>query len=210
MMDMKTGITHFILLLFIFGSVIYGCTPKSKYERKLKHELASGIRNDSLFMGLYLGMPEKDFYTHCWQLNHQGIIRQGPKNMTVEYVMKDELKYPGTMDFYPNFVKGRISEMPVKFVYTGWAPWNKTLSSDSLQLDVLNWFEKKYGNQFMKVDHPKRGTAYIKIDGNRRITIFKEDEMSVWAVFTDMSVKKEMSDTSGIRNIPENITKDLK
>jgi hypothetical protein len=196
--------------MFIFGIVFYGCTPKSRYERKLKHELASGIRNDSLFMGLYLGMPEKDFYTKCWKLNHQGLIRQGPKNTTVEYVMKDELKYPCTMDFYPGFVEGKISEMPVKFVYTGWAPWNKKLSSDSLQLDVLHWFKKKYGDQFMKVDHPKRGTAYIKLDGNRRITIFKEYEMSVWAVFTDMSVKNVISDVSRADRIPENITKDLK
>ena len=26
----------------------------------------------------------------------------------------------------------------------------------------------------------------VKIDGNRRITIFKENDLRVWAVFTDM------------------------
>jgi hypothetical protein len=207
---MKTGFTSFILLMLILGILIYGCTPKSRYERKLKHELASGIRNDSLFMGLYFGMSEKDFYTKCWKLNQQGLIKQGPKNRTVEYMVKKELKFPGSMNFYPDFVDGKIAEMPVQFAYTGWAPWNKKLSSDSLQIDVLRWFEKKYGDKFMKIDHPTKGSAFVSLNGNRRITIFKEDEMSVWAVFTDMSVTKEINDTSRIQNIPENITKDPK
>jgi|WetSurSiteA1Bulk_404760.scaffolds.fasta_scaffold03521_3 hypothetical protein len=207
---MKTVITRTILLVFIFGIFVYGCTPKSRYERKLKHELATGIRNDSLFMGLYFGMPEKDFYTKCWKLNQQGLIKQGPKNRTVEYMVKKELRFPGSMNFYPDFVDGKIAEMPVQFAYTGWAPWNKKLSSDSLQIDVLHWFEKKYGKKFMKIDHPTKGSAFVNLDGNRRITIFKEDEMSVWAVFTDMSVTKEISDTSRVQNIPENISKDLK
>lgn len=207
---MKRVIVRFMTLLIILSSVIYGCSPKARYERRLKNELATGVRYDSLFMGLYLGMPQKDFYIHCWNLNRQGLIKQGPGNTTVEYQLKSELKYPGTMDFYPDFVEGKIAEMPVKFIYSGWAPWNNKLSSDSLQADVLQWFEKKYGDRFMKVDHTKKGSAYIKLNGNRRITIFKEDEMNVWAVFTDMSVMKEINDTSGTGNIPKDIINDLK
>ena len=194
----------------IAGLIIYGCSPRSKYERRLKQELASGVRYDTLFMGLYLGMPEQDFYTHCWMLNREGLIKQSPDNMTVEYELKDELKYPATMHYYPEFVQGKIIEMPVRFVYNGWAPWNKKLSSDNLGLDVLKWYEKVYGDGFIKVKHPKRGMAYIKLDGNRRITIFKEDERHVWAIFTDMLVKRNLNDSiskSGI--ILDEITKDL-
>lgn len=192
---MKKSIVGLLTLLIFIGFVLSGCSPKSKYDRKLKHELASGVRNDSLFLGLYLGMPEKDFYTHCWQLNQKGLIKQGPKNTTVEYLLKNELNYTGTMNFYPNFINGKISEMPVRFVYTGWAPWNKKLSADSLQADVLTWYKKKYGDNFMKVDHPERGPAYVQLSGNRRITIFKENDMNVWAVFTDMSVAKPLIDS---------------
>ena len=70
------------------------------------------------------------------------------------------------MNFYPSFVDSKIAEMPVKFTYAGWAPWNQKLSSDSLQTDVMQWIEKKYGDRLMQVDHPKRGSAYIKLDGN--------------------------------------------
>jgi hypothetical protein len=110
------------------------------------------------------------------------------------------------MDFYPEFVNGKIYELPVCYLYNGWAPWNKKLSSDSLQVDVLKWFEKQYGKGFMEVKHPKRGLAFVKIDGNRQISIFKEDDLHVWAIFTDMLVKKEVSDTTSMVG---NIQKDL-
>jgi hypothetical protein len=187
---MKLRINWTIALL-ISGCIISGCSPNAKYERRLKNELASGVRYDSLFMGLYLGMPEKDFYMHCWKLNKKGLIRQGETNTTVLYKTRNELKHPGSLNFYPQFINGKIYEMPVVFAYDGWAPWNKQLSADNLELDILSWYKKVYGNGFIEVKHPEHGTAFVKIDGNRRITIFKEDDSHVWAVFTDMLVKKD-------------------
>ncbi|MCX6256225.1 MAG: hypothetical protein NTV31_17385 [Bacteroidia bacterium] len=205
---MKTRI-DWLMLLLISGCLISGCSPRSKYERRLKHELESGIRYDSLFLGLYFGMPEKVFYTHCWNLNHKGLIKQGESNTTAEYELKDELKYTALMDFYPKFMQGKIFEMPVSFKYKGWAPWNKTLSSDNLEKEVLKWYEKVYGDGFIKVKHPLHGIAYVKVDGNRRITIFKEDDLHVWAVFTDMLVKKDWNiPSSNSENNPEVIAKD--
>ncbi len=183
-----------VLMLFtylLYLSLVSGCSPSSRYERRLKHQLASGMRYDTLFMGIYLGMPKKDFYMHCWKLNRQGIIKQGSSNTTVEYVLKNELKHPALMDFYPTFTDDKISEMPVRFAYAGWAPWNKELSSGNLQIDVLNWYKKIYGHGFIKVRHPKKGTAYLKVNGNRRILIFKRDDLYVWAVFTDMLINKD-------------------
>jgi hypothetical protein len=202
---------HLLLVsLMIIGFILPSCSPKAEYDRKLKRELASGVRSDSLFLGLYLGMPDKDFYTQCWKLNRKGLIRQGGTNTTVEYHTKNELKYPTTLDFYPTFVKGKISEMPVRFVYSGWAPWNKELTSDKLQSDVLNWYKKKYGSDFIEIKHPAKGIAYVNISGNRRISIFKEDDLHVWAVFTDMLVKKETADTSRVVDNPIDNIKDLK
>lgn len=199
-----------LLPVIITVFFIAGCSPKAKYERLLKRELATGVRNDTMFMGLYLGMTEKEFYRHCWELNAQGLIRQSMRNTTVEYQIKKELKYPGTMDFYPEFVDGKIYEMPVRYLYNGWAPWNKKLSADSLQLDILEWYKKQYGGGFLEVKHPKRGTAFVKIDGNRQISIFKEDDLHVWAVFTDMLVKKEVSDTtSKVGRIQKDISREL-
>jgi hypothetical protein len=191
---MKTR-TNWLLLLLISGLLISGCSPRAKYERRLKQELASGVRYDSLFLGLYFGMPEKDFYGHCWKLNQKGLIKQGETNTTAEFQLQDELKYPAVMDFYPRFNQGKISEMPVSFKYKGWAPWNKTLAADKLLNEVQKWYDKVYGNGFIKVKHPEHGIAYVKINGNRRITIFKENDLRVWAVFTDLTVKKGWNDS---------------
>ena len=199
-----------IVPLMIIGYFVSGCSPKAEYERMLKHELASGVRHDSLFLGLYLGMSDKDFYTHCWKLNRNGLVIQGSTNTTVEYRTKDELKYTCNMNFYPSFVNGKISELPVRFIYTGWAPWNKELSADKLQIDVLNWCKKKYMVDFMIVEHPTKGLAYVNISGNRRISIFKEDEMHVWAVFTDILVKNELSDSTKVVANPIDNIKDAK
>jgi hypothetical protein len=193
------GTTFRWISLFVFATVLFtSCSPGAQYNRKLKKELASGVRHDSIFMGLYLGMPEKAFYAHCWKLNRQGLVRQGESNTTVRFEMKGNLKYPALMDFYPKFREGKIFEMPVRFVYSGWAPWNKEMSAEKLQKDVLSYYRKIYGKDFISVRHPQKGTAWIRIDGNRRITIVKEDDMHVWAIFTDLTA----SDSNALTGDP--------
>jgi len=206
---MKTN-TNWILLLLISGFIISGCSPRAKYDRMLKKELASGVRYDSLFLGLYFGMPEKDFYGHCWKLNHNGLIKQGETNTTAELQLKNELKHEAAMDFYPKFYQGKISEMPVSFKYKGWAPWNKELSSEKLLIAVKKWYEKVYGGSFLEVKHPSHGTAFVKINGNRRITIFKENDLHVWAIFTDLTVKTGWNDSvSQKENVQNDTTKSI-
>jgi hypothetical protein len=101
------------------------------------------------------------------------------------------------MNFYPIFAEGRIVEMPVRFIYHGWAPWNKEQSASNLALDVKHWYEKIYGKGFITVMHPLKGEAYTKIDGNRRITIYIESDQFVWGIFTDMSYKAEKDSLMG-------------
>ncbi len=174
-----------------------GCTPAKKYERQLKRGLASGIRYDSLFMDLSLGMTENEFFDVCWDMNRNGLVRQALDNRSVEYKMKDELKFPAVMNFYPVFAEEKIWQMKVSFIYDGWAPWNKEQSATNLALDVKHWYEKIYGNGFITVAHPLFGEAYTKIDGNRRITIYIENDQLVWAIFTDMSSEAAKEQQAG-------------
>ncbi len=137
-------------------------------------------------MGLSLGMTEQEFYKHCYKLNRDSLVKQGSANMSVQYDINEELEYPATMNFYPKFHDGEISEMPVRFIYNGWSPWTKELSASNLAKDVKHWYEDIYGKGFVTVEHPMKGEAYIKVDGNRRITIYIENDLYVWAIFTDM------------------------
>ncbi len=175
-------------LLLASSLLISGC--QSEYERMLEEELARGARHDSLFLGLHFGMSRKDFFVHCWRLNRDSVIRQGANNSSVLYKLEDELDSPADMNFYPNFVDTTIHEMPVIFSYEGWAPWNKDLSSDSLLVEVLELLRAWHGGrEFLKVDSPGKRSAYVKVDGNRRILVHPDGEQDVRVLYTDMSVE---------------------
>jgi hypothetical protein len=175
-----------MVLAAIAALIVGGCSPGKTYERRLKRELASGVRYDSLFMGISFGMTDKEFFDHCWKLNKDSLVKQGTANMSVQYDINEELQHPATMNFYPIFAEGKIVEMPVRFIYNGWGPWAKELSATNLALDVKSWYEDIYGKGFITVTHPMKGEAYTKIDGNRRITIYNENDLYVWAIFSDM------------------------
>ena len=74
-----------------------------------------------------------------------------PGNMTVLYKLDKELKYPASMNFYPDFNDSTIWKMRVHFHYDGWGPWNKHMAADSLLPDVLSMYKKWYseGNSFI-------------------------------------------------------------
>ncbi len=165
---------------------------KSDYDRLVERELASGVRYDSIFMGIKFGMTTKEFYAHCWELNKQHLIKQGNTNTSVLYIMT-ELKEKADMNFYPTFNGDIIMEMPVIFSYQAWAPWNKDLWADSLLLDVKGLMEKWYGPGFIKLEHPEKGTRWVKVDGNRRIMLWKEDDMRVKALYTDLTMEDELN-----------------
>ncbi len=179
--------------LLILGFLSNCSSKKAHYQEMVKEGLESGVRHDTLFLGLSLGMPSKDFYSQCWELNKQGIIRQGTGNTSVLYELTDELKSPVNVNFYPTYFEDKIYEMPVKFQYEAWAPWNKQFSADTLQVELVKLFEKWYGGGFIKIKNEMNNDAYIKIDGNRRISIYRDpgSDGIVWALYTDMSVEEK-------------------
>jgi len=178
---------HHLLLLLIF--LFAGCSLKSEYQNKVESELSSGIRQDSLFFGISFGMPETEFYRHCAALNKKGVFRQG-QGQTVEFDIL-ELNHKAKMEFYPDFHKDKIYQVPVTFSYDAWAPWNKNLSADSLRNEVLELFEKWYGKSFIEVQNPGKGTTFVKIDGNRQIEIYPpEFDHEVLVRFTDLLAER--------------------
>lgn len=74
-----------MVLAAVAALIVGGCSPGKTYERRLKRELASGTRYDSLFMGLSFGMTSEEFYTHCWGLHRDSLVRQGLANVSVQY-----------------------------------------------------------------------------------------------------------------------------
>jgi hypothetical protein len=185
--------------LFILSVLLYSACKhdlNKDYNQLVAKELESGKRADSIFFGIYLGMPAKDFYMHCWELNKKGLFTDGNNNTAVLHRLNhNELKYPASMNFYPQFVDNKIVNMPVSFQYDAWAPWNKHLFADSLLPDVVNLYKKWYssGNPFIEMEDKKRmQKIYVKVDGNRRIIIGKFNEMLVNVDYTDQVAERQL------------------
>jgi hypothetical protein len=194
--------------LFWWGAacllLLWGCTS-SPYERTLKAELASGVRQDSLFLGLYLGMPAEGFYARCTELNQQKLVQQGSSELAVQYLVPG-FKSRTFMRFYPTFTKKDdvrlIYEMPVLFEYEAWAPWSPQFSADSLLPEVLTRFNQWYGGEFLRVDHPEKESVYVKITGNRRVLVFRYNDQQVKAVITDMLTHESIKTMSNLQSTP--------
>jgi len=188
-------------LLFVFISSFFSCNRPSEYHKMVSRERAKGVRYDTLFFDISLGMTSEDFYSHCWDLNREGLIRQGSSNTTVYYQVKD-FKYPAGMDFYPAFYEDRIYEMPAVFTYDGWSPWVKGQHADSLKIEVLDLMEEWFGTGFIEIENPNYnvGNAFVKVDGNRRISIYNVDESKVYVDFVDLLVLKEVEKSNRENN----------
>lgn len=191
------GKMHFkfqsILTLFVLTILILiSCEQKSEYERLVERELNKNVRHDSLFLGYEFGMEKENFFDHSWQLNQQKLITGGTY---VEYKI-DELSHSVTMRFFPEFQDDKIYKMPIEVQYDSWAPWNKHLVSDSLIVELVDMYEEIYGPGFIQTIHPDVGKqAWIKVDGNRRISIYREDDMKARIEFLDLSAQDESTDS---------------
>jgi len=187
-----------VIIVFLLFVACSGDRSMDKYNRLVKKELASNKHVDSIFFGFHFGMKQKDFFMHCWEMNQKGMLTDGNSiggEMYVLYKLKNDLKHQASLNFFPEFKDSIIWKMKAEIKYDGWMPWNKSLSADSLLPAVLEMYKKWYsdGNPFMQINDEKKGTVYVKVDGNRRITIKKHDDVYVKADFTDMLVEKNIT-----------------
>ena len=183
---------YYILLFLGLTITTFACSnvgQKSLADIE-KQELATGIRNDSLFMGLTLGMSKQEFFDFCWAMNKKGVFTDGEEK-TVEYVFgKKNFAFPLQMNFYPQFKYDKISEMPIKFTYKGIDLSYPNGQTEKLLKDVKGLMEEWYGTGFFITPLPKgeKGqNAFAKVSGNRRVLIFSEKEFEVMVLVTDLT-----------------------
>lgn len=183
---LKRGKFIFLIIPLL---MLISCEQKSEYEQLVEKELEKEVRHDSLFLGYEFGMESEQFFQHSWELNQKKVVEGG---VQVKHDL-DELSSPAQMVFYPDFHDGRIFRMPVEISFKAWAPWNPGLSSDSLMVELVDLYRKKYGKGFIQTKLPEiNKEAWVKVDGNRRISIYRQDEMTVRVEFLDLFVKREL------------------
>lgn len=162
------------------------CEQKTEYQKLVEHELNSGVRYDTLFLGYYFGMTKEEFFEHSWELNRKKLVVNGTGAEIQQEV--PGLKARAGKVFYPEFLDNKIYRMPVRYFYYGWAPWNKSLWADSLILEVKDLIADKYNIEFRsKFDSVSQKTIYYQVTGNLQINIKEKDQSQVLVEYIDLS-----------------------
>lgn len=188
---------NFLFFIFCISFFLLGCTRSNEKLYKLheKSELAKGVRQDSLFMGLYLKMPLKEFRTYSFDMNIKGKFKQGgQKSPNWVQTNLEALSYPATLTFYPNFKNDSINELNAAIYYENAKFKDGIFEKDSLLLDVLNLMDKWYGGPHFKIKSPMfyKEDIYVKVNGNRRITLYPDASgqiINLW--YVDLTNLKE-------------------
>lgn len=169
-------------LLIVF--LLTNCSQEPDFDEMVQQGINSGVENNELFLRYELGMTRDDFYAVSWEMNSEEIISG---LVMIEYEF-DELKSNAVMRFYPEFTNDRISKMPVDINYVAWAPWNQDLSSDTLVVDLKNYYESNHEADFKDVYVPSiERNALVSVKGNQAILIYPKSDMVARLEFTDLN-----------------------
>jgi hypothetical protein len=169
-----------ILTLFIFTAAC-----KSEYEQWVSKETATGVRNDSLILGIHLGMSKNDFYRHCLELNRTNAITNGPENSTAQINAPNDSI---AINFYPDFYQDKIAIFRMYFNHHQWSPWNKHTYAEKIRPLAIEYLSKTYNTSFREMQTPNGKPFWLSIAGNRQIRVFKKDDKTLACDISDLSI----------------------
>ena len=179
----------------LWGLVACHSSPEEQYFDREQQELASGQRYDSLFKGIHFNMEREQFMDYCFNMNLQHEFRQGGVRSSswVECDLEG-MNYPSAINFFPTFEDGAMTEMEAAIYYKAVTAGGPISQGDSLLADVIQLLETWYGGGFIKINSPYfyKEDVFAKVDGNRRITVFKDPSghlINLW--YVDLSKKKD-------------------
>jgi hypothetical protein len=176
----------------------------------VKSELAKGIRKDSILLGFRFGNTRNEFNGRCFDLNSQHLLTEGAGH-SVQYLFTDSLVHQKPTQirllFMPAFDdKEIISNIDLNFSYLAWAPWNRQLYADSLENKVKLLLMRWYGGNEFVIANIGDNKIPVKVDGNRRIVVYRDDPQRVIVRVEDMLHPKYRR-SAGLDSLSESVKK---
>jgi len=176
----KLHLTFIICSIFLLSA----CSEKSEYVSMVEEGLDSGKVVNDIFLGYTFGMTRKEFLDYSWDLNQKEVITGGTK---VIYMLED-IKSTVRLEFFPEIKNNVVTKMPVSASYISWSPWNEQYNADELLMDMRAYYEGTYSTTFKEVVVPEiEQTAWVSIEGNREIRLYKNSVNTIQINFIDLS-----------------------
>jgi hypothetical protein len=182
-------ITKVLLISFLFFELT-SCNFKSEYHNLVEREIKKGKINNDLILGFSFGMTKQEYYDRCTLLNKNKIITVGGYNFNPEQILSSPTNNKKIkMSFSPNFKeKKKIEELELRFSFLGWSHWNTDYQSgvliNQVKDSIFSWLP---GNDFIEVSIDGIDKKpLVKIDGNRRIILYKLNSKDVIAKINNL------------------------
>lgn len=193
---MKINQLYVYALLFVLLLGACKQTPEEQYLSLEAEELATKVRYDKLFKGLYLGMKDSTFFDFCLKKNiHKDFFQGGQKNSAW---ITTKIKSPNhktlEINFFPTFKVQKIAEVNAAFYYQDAVAWKVGASNDKLLSDVIQLLESWYQRKFIKINSPYffKNDVFVTVRGNCRIVVSEEAQSNVINVrFIDLLAPKQ-------------------
>lgn len=167
---------NYLIGLFSLLMITVSCSHNQSYEDVVKEELSKGVRYDSLFYNIHLGITYDDFTFYCFKNHLDGAFKPNAKGTAVALELTEGFSAPVQLEFFP---KNAQQYEPIKkftglVKYKDFSRYDKKYAIENLVKETLQFFEKGYGGrEFITIPHENRLLKYnyIKIDGNRKILL---------------------------------------
>ena len=182
-------ITKVLLISFLLFELT-SCNFKSEYHNLVEREIKKGEINNDLILGFSFGMTKQQYYDRCTLLNKNKIITVGEYNFNPEQILSSPINNKKIkMSFSPNFKeKKTIEELELRFSFLGWSHWNADYQSgvliNQVKDSLISWLP---GNDFIEVSIDGIDKKpLVKVDGNRRIMLYKINSKDVIAKINNL------------------------
>ncbi len=196
---MKCSLFILIFIVFLIGCKEYQKENQQKViDEKIESELASLIRNDTIFLGLRFGMSKSEFNSQLKKLLKEDKIYFNEAN-NYEYEFSfgdDELSIKGLATFGAEYFNDKLYKFSISV-----KPDGLISNPELIQLRLVLMYGSKYGHSYLKMKSLiNDNDNYIWIDGNRMIELIEGfDDARIF--YTDLIAEREKKEFENKKSI---------
>lgn len=159
---------------------------EKRYYEARKSELSKNVRNDTIFLGYYFGMTEREFVDYTLNLKKEGKIYLNLDDIiTYEMEIPDYSKSVVYCTYQPKYFKDKLYKLSIsaKDRYTGF--------SKLTQLQIVSIYSQKYGTDYHIIPgYIEDSEDFIFLNGNLEVEITQGyDDIRI--IYTDNLVEMD-------------------